>query len=309
MNNSSTPQLVPVVAVGCTDIGCVRKENQDTWLVDEAQGLFVVADGVGGGPAGGTAAQMVTSTLPRLIAQRSTEIPQRSRARAVRRLLRESILEISREIRKTGEYDPGCKGMGTTVVAVWVRWPFAHIAHMGDSRAYLFRAGILTPLTADHSIVALLLRNGEISAEEAKNHPARGCLTRFVGMDGEVYPETQALRLETGDRLLLCTDGLWSAASDAEMQKLLSSASCKTPGRTVGTEPDPPEDTEYDMFSTMEGRPPCRPQEFCKRFSSHPDLRTICRELIALAKRHGGQDNITAVVVEIRGNNETFHGG
>lgn len=251
---SSTQQIASVVAAGCTDIGCGRKENQDTWLVDEERGVFVVSDGVGGGPVGGTASQMVTSTLPSLIAQRSTVMPQRPRARAVRCVLRDSLLELSRDIRKVGENDPGRKGMGATVVAVWLRWPFAHIAHMGDSRAYLFRAGILTPLTSDHSIVALLLRNGEITAADVQDHPARNRLTRFVGMDGDVYPETQSLRLEAGDRLLLCTDGLWSAASDAEMKALLS---------------------------------------------SHPDPRIACRELVALAKRHGGQDNITAVVVSI----------
>lgn len=251
---SSTQQIAPVVAAGCTDIGCVRKDNQDTWLVDEERGVFAVSDGIGGGPAGGTASQMVTSTLPRLIAQRSTGMPQRPRARAVRCLLRESILELSRDIRKTSAGDPDRKGMGATVVAIWIRWPFAHIAHMGDSRAYLFRAGVLTTLTNDHSIVALLLRNGEITAADVQDHPARNRLTRFIGMDGDVYPETRSLRLEAGDRLLLCTDGLWSAASDTEMKELLS---------------------------------------------SHPDPRIACRELIALAKRHGGQDNITAVVVSI----------
>lgn len=254
-SSSSTQQIAHFVAAGCTDIGCVRKDNQDAWLVDEEQGLFIVSDGIGGGPAGAMASKVVTSTLPRLIARRSTGMPQRPKARAVRCVLRDSVLELSRDIRKASADDPDRKGMGATVVAVWFRLPFAHVIHMGDSRAYLLRAGTLTTITADHSIVALLLRNGEISGAEAHDHPSRNSLTRFVGMDGDVYPETRSLRMEPGDRLLLCTDGLWSAVSDDEMKDVLL---------------------------------------------NHSDPDIVCRELITLAKQHGGQDNITAVIITIR---------
>ena len=216
-----SPQMLSFHVAGCTDTGCLRADNQDAWLADAEHGLFIVADGIAGRPAGAKASQFVTSALPRVITRRSASLTQRSRARAVRYVLRESILEVGREIRKTGADNPDLRGMGATIVAVWLRGPFTHVAHMGDSRAYLLRGGVLAPLTADHSIVALLKRNGEITEEEAQGHPAGGSLTRFVGMEGDVYPDTRSLRLDSGDRLLLCTDGMWSAVPDAELSAVL----------------------------------------------------------------------------------------
>ena len=97
-----------------------------------------------------------------------------------------------------------------------------HVAHQGDSRAYLFRKGGLRKLTADHSIVAMLVRDGEITIEEAAGHPARGQLTRFVGMPWDAYCEVQSMGINGGDRLLLCTDGLWGVVAEEEMAATLS---------------------------------------------------------------------------------------
>ncbi|MDD2328756.1 MAG: protein phosphatase 2C domain-containing protein [bacterium] len=250
---------------GSSDIGCVRKENQDAWLVDESLGLVVVADGMGGGPAGAQAAQAVAGRLPELLrkglngrnasprrprtAQRSD--PAGMRCREARRLLRETVLALSREILRASEDDPERKGMGATVVAAWRCGTVVHVVHQGDSRAYLFRGGVLNKLTADHSIVALLMRNGEITEKEATKHPARGQLTRFVGMPGDVYCEVQTLKIEDGDRLLLCTDGLWGIVNDDEIAAVLA---------------------------------------------SHAELERGCGELIELAKRRGAPDNVTALV-------------
>ncbi len=107
-------------------------------------------------------------------------------------------------------------------------------------------------LTADHSITALLVRNGEITEEEAVTHSARGKLSRFVGMTGDTYPDMVSLRLQSNDRLLLCTDGLWAAVSAKEL---------------------------------------------CDRMSCQADPEAICREFVECAKRHGGADNITALVI------------
>jgi protein phosphatase len=146
-----------------------------------------------------------------------------SRQRVARRLLRETVLSVSREILHTSTDDLELKGMGATVVAAWRCGSALHVVHQGDSRAYLYRDGHLKMLTKDHSIVALLVRNGEITEQEALNHPARGQLTRFVGMPGDVYCDVQTLKIEKGDRLILCTDGLWGVVSDEEIAAMLAS--------------------------------------------------------------------------------------
>ena len=112
--------------------------------------------------------------------------------------------------------------MGATVVMALVQDDRAFIAHMGDSRAYLLRRGKLRPLTDDHSIVGILLRTGEIRPEEAEHHPARGQLSRYVGMEDEVYPDVRTVRLASGDRLLLCTDGLTGMVPDDTIMGLLA---------------------------------------------------------------------------------------
>ncbi|MDD2600389.1 MAG: protein phosphatase 2C domain-containing protein [Kiritimatiellae bacterium] len=209
----------PLDVAGISDRGCIRADNQDAWMADELLRLVVVADGMGGRPAGAEAAQMVTECLPEFLRKGVTGVvPKR---RSARRLLRETVLAVSREILRVSADDPKRKGMGTTMVAAWQCGEVLHLAHQGDSRAYLLRGGSLRKLTADHSIVVLLVRNGEITEEEAEKHPARGQLTRFVGMPGDVYCGLQTLGIKDGDRLLLCTDGLWGVVKNDEIAATL----------------------------------------------------------------------------------------
>ena len=205
---------------GVSDKGCVRLDNQDAWVVDEPLRFVVVCDGMGGCSAGAQAAQMVTGSIPDFLRKRVTGVaPKRKMARE---LLREAVLSAGQEILRTSEDDLERKGMGTTVVAAWHCGKVIHLAHQGDSRAYLLRDGSLQKLTADHSIVALLVRNGEITEENAVMHPARGQLTRFVGMQGDVYCDIQTVKIKEGDRLLLCTDGLWGVVKDDDITAILS---------------------------------------------------------------------------------------
>jgi protein phosphatase len=143
--------------------------------------------------------------------------------------------------------------MGATVVMVLILGRRAYVAHMGDSRAYLFRRGRLTPMTDDHSIVGILLRQGEISEAEAREHPARGRVSRYVGMEGEVYPDVRVEVLRKADRLLLCTDGLNGMISDAQIKRILT---------------------------------------------ANRDPQQASQALVDAANRAGGEDNVTAVVVD-----------
>jgi len=204
-----------------SDRGFVREENQDAWSSDEKLGLVVVSDGMGGRPAGALAAQTVVTQLPELL-RSSISVEKPVRRWMEQNLLRELVLAVSGKIIAMTQDKPELKGMGATVVAAWRCGLDVHIAHQGDSRAYLFRNGNLKQLTVDHSVAALLVWSGRLSKKEAETHPLRDQLIRVVGMEGEVYCDVQAFRWENGDKLLLCTDGLWGVVSDWEISGVLA---------------------------------------------------------------------------------------
>jgi protein phosphatase len=212
----------PTTSAGLSDRGRVRPQNDDRWFADDRRGLFIVADGMGGGPAGGVAAQIVVDALPTLVEQRLAGAAASSLETAEAVPAVEAILEhLSDRLRAETRGQPGLEGMGTTVVMLLVRGGQALIAHMGDSRAYLCRHGRLARLTRDHSLVQLLIDCGEITPEQAAGHPARGQVTRFVGMPEAALPEARLVPLAPGDRLLLCTDGLSGMVSDAKLLAIL----------------------------------------------------------------------------------------
>ena len=217
MATRSQPLLV---AASVTDVGRVRDHNEDAFFVDAERGLFIVSDGMGGQNAGELASRMVVSVLPQMIEGRLRRLSG-SRTRAIRYWLRREIVNLSQQLRTASAGEVGFKGMGATLVLALFGPERVHIAHMGDSRAYLFRERRLTQLTQDHSVVGILLRNGEITPEEAKSHPAGGQLSRYVGMAGEVYPDILSVPLQKGDRLLLCTDGLTGMVPHVEIAALL----------------------------------------------------------------------------------------
>ena len=201
--------------------GKVRANNQDKSFLDTEKGLFVVSDGMGGAQAGEVAAQLVATILPRMIHVRLAGDPS-PHSQTVRSWLRQDMLSLSKEMNLKTAGNPLADGMGATVVLALVLGERAFIAHMGDSRAYLHRGEKLSQLTEDHSVVSLLLRAGEITDEQARVHAARGQLTRFMGMKEEVYGDVKTVRLKSGDRLLLCTDGLTEMVSDDQIADLLT---------------------------------------------------------------------------------------
>ena len=223
---SDAHTLKPLVirAAGGTDVGCVRERNEDAYLADAENGIFIVADGVGGHGGGDKAALLATTLLPDIIRRRIAESPEprSSDDHAIASMLGDSLHELGHRIREAGGSRLEYKDMGATVVVALLTAQHAHIAHMGDSRAYLLRDGGLRQLTEDHSIVGLLVRNREITPQEAENHPAKGRLSRFAGMEADVPAATQTIELQPGDRLLLCTDGLWGMLPDAQLTAILA---------------------------------------------------------------------------------------
>jgi len=203
-----------------TDAGRLRSENQDAYFADPQAGLFIVSDGMGGEQAGALSSGVVVKVLPVLIKQRLANLKSRS-GPAIRRHLREAIRELSQRLYAESVVQVGLNGMGATVVLALLGRRSVHLAHLGDSRAYLFQQGRLIQLTDDHSVLGILLRLGEVTSEQARSHPAQGRLSRFIGMQGEALPDVRTLGLKKGTHLLLCSDGLTGMLSDTQIAAVI----------------------------------------------------------------------------------------
>jgi serine/threonine protein phosphatase PrpC len=212
--------MTTLLHAGLTDPGRVRDTNEDCWTADPGQGLYLVADGLGNAAAGELAARVVARALPPLLQQCLRDVEDLSSPAARQRVLL-GMARLSKQLHQQAQGKAGLEGMGATVVLALVRGRHALIAHLGDSRAYLWRRGCLKQLTNDHSLVQLLLDCGQIRRDQAAGHAASGQLTRYVGMPGEALPDARVLELQAGDRLLLCSDGLSNMLGNVELLKIL----------------------------------------------------------------------------------------
>ena len=192
-----------------THAGRVRRKNEDAYYADPP--LFAVADGMGGALAGELASRIAVQALAELPAEGSDE----ERLAATIRLANTRVAE-----RATS--DPRASGMGSTVTAALVGPAVVTFAHVGDSRAYLWRGGVLTRLSDDHSLVAEWVRAGALAPEEAAQHPQRSVITRALGADWQVDVDVWTTPARTGDVILLCSDGLSGFVDDAALAKVLA---------------------------------------------------------------------------------------
>ena len=206
---------------GLTDMGRVRTNNEDAFFIDKEAGLFIVADGMGGHSSGEVASKIVVEALPGLITS-WTGTTENFRSEESLNLMKAAIVELSEKVVSETSERPALYGMGATVVIAMLKGNGAVIAHMGDSRVYLHRAGKLKRLTRDHSLVQLLFDAGEITEEQMSNHPAKNHITRHVGMRGEALPDAIFIDLVAGDRSLLCSDGLTGMLIDTAIAKILT---------------------------------------------------------------------------------------
>ncbi|MBQ7886042.1 MAG: Stp1/IreP family PP2C-type Ser/Thr phosphatase [Clostridia bacterium] len=195
-----------------TDVGRVRKQNEDAAWLNEKRGIYVVADGMGGHLAGEVASAMAIDAIKHMAEKHDI---------ASIAVLREAVVAAHEAICARARENTNCSGMGTTLSAMWRGGHYMYIAHVGDSRIYRFRRGALEQITQDHSLVEELVRAGIISREEARNHPRRNIITRALGTQGENAPDLLAADMEKGDLWLLCTDGLSSMISDEEIARVL----------------------------------------------------------------------------------------
>lgn len=208
---------------GCSHVGMVRASNQDAFALLEQFGLWIIADGMGGHAGGEVASRIAVETVGRVFESQATV--SESRRNGPEDALRLAVRQANQAIHDEAAAKPDLTGMGTTLDILLVAgFPQAQafLGHVGDSRAYLWRSGSLTQLTRDHSWVEEQLRLGQLSPQEVAGHALRHMLTRAVGTSPEVAPDIVTQALQTGDRILLCTDGLTKMLSDAEILDVLA---------------------------------------------------------------------------------------
>jgi protein phosphatase len=246
-----------ILAAGNTDVGCVRKHNEDSFFADEALGLFMVADGLGGHAAGEVASRIVVETAARFIGQtiekdRTWPVEYNPALSYDGNRLKVALLLADRAIAEDIRHNPERETMGSTAVAALLHEATVTLAHVGDSRAYILNATGIRQVTRDHSWVAEQVANGILTASEARVHPFRNVITQALGNGGELDVEVQELTLSKSDRLLLCSDGLSGMIGDQQI---------------------------WDIVEQSE------------------NLASAVETLISTARDHGGEDNITAILV------------
>jgi serine/threonine protein phosphatase PrpC len=258
---------VKLTVVGQTDVGLVRKTNEDAFVIADLTGgslvdgqriarfevgqrgvLLAVSDGMGGHQAGEVASALVVESLRRSMAQQSRLGP-------IDALLEKAALRANREVWEAAHV-PGREKMGATLTAVFIHDTTAYIAEVGDSRAYLVRSGQIKQVTRDQSYVQLMVDSGAMSTEEAKRSELSSVILQAMGLNESVQVAIGRLALCQGDCFVLCSDGLSSLVHADEIREIVLKAG---------------------------------------------PLEAVCGKLVELAIERGGDDNITVIVAGVRG--------
>jgi len=250
-----------IISFGKTDTGKTRKNNEDSYLVDDGMGLYAVADGIGGHEGGEVASRMAIEGLSQLVRERcpgagnTTTHVISAEGDPCGAALSRAFTLVNGAIRQAAEETPALLRMGTTMTALLFHETTAHLTHVGDSRAYRLRAGVLTQVTEDHTFIADQVRAGLLTPGQAQKSPYRHVITRAMGIDPELTVDNRTIEVRPEDAFLLCTDGLTEMVDDETIRRIVKDAS---------------------------------PQEAAER-------------LVREANDRGGVDNITVVVIQIRG--------
>lgn len=248
-----------VQSYGLSDVGKRRDKNEDSILIDDEQGLYIIADGMGGHLGGEFASHLAVQTVQEIFRQ-ITEDPdatlleeQENVGTDLGERLKYAIRVASMRVFEEAERDENLSGMGTTTVSIAIDNGKAYIANVGDSRVYLVRDHQITQLTEDHSLVSEQIRAGFINEERARNHRLKNIITRSVGYQKDVDADLFVRDLEEGDLFLLCSDGLTNLVDDAEILKVIEK------GKSI---------------------------------------QKACERLVEEANRNGGDDNISVILLE-----------
>ena len=240
-----------------TDVGMKRDHNEDSFLVNEDIGLYVVCDGMGGHAGGETASRLAVQTIEKELISAKLRIDDPFSAKAslpespLAGVLREAVEGACAAVFRSSRANPELAGMGTTCISLLVQGEHAIVGHVGDSRAYLVRAGQVWQLSEDHSLVNEQVRAGLLTEEEAKHSRLKNIITRSVGFEEDVLVDVVGVETRSGDKFLLCSDGLSNLIDNDEIRDALVQ-------------------TELDQVPEM---------------------------LIQLANSRGGDDNITVIAV------------
>jgi serine/threonine protein phosphatase PrpC len=268
---TSSTARITINAFGLTDVGRVRKNNQDSFFFtqlgsglenviepnttdDHARWIFIVADGMGGGQAGEVASQMTVELVTKNFAEPLTKKKAFDHNGFVRALIH-AVETTNQTVFQESQSKEELHGMGTTVTAAAVAGSTLTVAQLGDSRAYLLRDDTITQLTKDQSLVAQMVAAGKITPEEAKTHPRRNVILQALGVQARVDVAIVKTDLRRNDRLILCSDGLWGKVEAEEI----------------------------------------------KEFTDRYEPQAACENLVRLANERGGEDNVTVIVASFSG--------
>ncbi len=242
-----------------TDPGMVRSHNEDSIASDAANGLVVLADGMGGYNAGEVASGMATTVITTEVAQilakvQPYELGEDNKILATR-IVREQILKANTSIYQAAQSQPQYAGMGTTLVVCLFYDNKMTVGHLGDSRLYMLRDGKFSQVTRDHSLLQEQIDSGIITADQAKHAQHKNLVTKALGIDPTVEPEVREYATRPGDLYLLCSDGLCDMVDDEDM------------GMTL---------------QALGG-----------------NLKLAAQQLVQMANDNGGKDNISVILVRI----------
>jgi len=216
-----------IEAVGKTDVGLVRKNNEDSLGYDVAHGIFVVCDGMGGQAAGEKASRIAVSTVLDYFQNLHKPTDSKVISQRIRGVSREAnqlaaaVRLANQAIRDASARNPQWSGMGCTIVAVLCCNNKFSIGHVGDSRIYLIRGDAIFQLTSDHSLVMEQVRRGLMTRDEAEHSKMQNVIVRALGADESVEPDLEDHKFISGDVLLLCSDGLSRYVKESDMQETI----------------------------------------------------------------------------------------
>ncbi len=211
-----------LLTYGLTDIGLRRNNNEDAFWINPTNDLLIVVDGIGGHKSGEIASSMAIELLQEYLNNKSLE-ETGNETEKIQNLFYQSLNNTSTKIIKAGKENPDYLGMGCTAVCAWLKGNHLYSSHVGDSRIYVSSNDNIKQLGFDHSYVAEAEKLGKLTREEARLSKLKNQIYQALGMPIPIEPDYQTAELKPGDRILLCSDGLWDMLSDEDIHKILFS--------------------------------------------------------------------------------------